>query len=496
MFRRGEPPEAIYSFKHALVRDAAYESLLKSRRQQLHGQIARTMVETFSDIVQSQPEIVAHHFTEAGLVEPAIEYWLKAGNLALSHSANAEAVKHLRQGIELTQSHSSGESVRKELDLYLALGPAMAATEGYATPETLRVFSHARDLLGDGGTWTEQMTVLWGAYLAHSMRAEHIAARKVAQQFLALGAHHEHPGLSALGNRFLGQTLYFMGAFVDARLHLERTLALCAANPETIVTYRRFGTDDEVRAWSVLANTLLLLGYPEQSAAAAAKAVSRARQMGLAFTTALALSQVAIQGTLGDDPKLAAAHAEEAIALSIEHELAGPEQRARFIQGALLAQSGDLKRGIDIMRSAIAAAESNAARNLHTLYLGHLGSAHASLGQPEVGLVLLDDAIQTAEITNERFFEAELYRIRGEILRMLGKERRCRGCTAGSVDDCAATAGPLVGAARCHQPRRALERRGQILRCLFPPETDLQLVRRGLRHRFLKGRQGAPGQAG
>ena len=253
------------------------------------------------------------------------------------------------------------------------------------------------------------------------MRAEHIAARKVAQQFLALGAHHEHPGLSALGNRFLGQTLYFMGAFVDARLHLERTLALCAANPETIVTYRRFGTDDEVRAWSVLANTLLLLGYPEQSAAAAAKAVSRARQTGLAFTTALALSQVAIQGTLGDDPKLAAAHAEEAIALSIEHELAGPEQRARFIQGALLAQSGDLKRGIDIMRSAIAAAESNAARNLHTLYLGHLGSAHASLGQPEVGLVLLDDAIQTAEITNERFFEAELYRIRGEILRMLGR---------------------------------------------------------------------------
>ena len=214
VFRRGEPPEAVYSFKHALVRDAAYESLLKSRRHQLHGQIARVLEERFPDIVASQPEIVAHHFTEAGLVDPAIDYWLKAGNLALSRSANAEAVKHLRQGIELTQSQApSTERVRKELDFYLALGPAMAATEGYATPETLRVFSHARDLLGDGGTLTEQMTVLWGVYLAHSMRAENIAAREVAQRCLALAAEHEHPGMSALANRFMGQTLWTDGCF-------------------------------------------------------------------------------------------------------------------------------------------------------------------------------------------------------------------------------------------------------------------------------------------
>src|SRR6516164_1067284 len=147
VFRRGEPPEAVYSFKHALVRDAAYESLLKSRRQQLHGQIARTLEQRFPDVVASQPEVVARHFTEAGLVDSAINYWLRAGNLALSRSANAEAVKHLRQGIELTRSLApSPERVCKELDFYMALGPAMAATEGDAAPETLRVFSHAREL--------------------------------------------------------------------------------------------------------------------------------------------------------------------------------------------------------------------------------------------------------------------------------------------------------------------------------------------------------------
>jgi class 3 adenylate cyclase/tetratricopeptide (TPR) repeat protein len=431
IFRRGEPPQAIYSFKHTLVQDTAYASLLKSRRLQLHGQIARALEERFADMVASQPEIVAHHFTQAGLVDQAIDYWLRAGNLALNRSANVEAVKHLRQGIELMQSQPlSAKRVRKELDFYLALGPAMAVTEGYVTPETLRVFSRARELLGNGGTLMEQMTVLWGAYLAHGMRAEHVAALEVARRCLALGAQHEHPGISAMGNRFMGQALNFMGDFVDARLHLERTLALCAANQETIAVYRRFGVDDQVTALSFLASTLLLLGHPEQAAAAAAEALSRARAIGLAFTTAMTLSHVAFLGTLGGDPQRAAAHADEALAHSVEHGLAGPEwaaiaahqaHRARFIRGALLAQSGAPKHGLEIMLNAIAAAESSGVRTRRTLYLGHVASAHASLGQPEVGLDLLDEAIQTAEMTHERFFEAELYRLRGKMLFTLGK---------------------------------------------------------------------------
>jgi len=422
VFPRGEPPDTIYSFKHALMRDAAYESLLKSRRQLLHGQIARALEKSFAEIVESQPEIVAHHFTEAGLSEPAIDYWLKAGNLALSHSANAEAVKHLRNGIALMRSQdASAASVRKELDFYLALGPAVAATEGDATPETLRVFSHARALLGGGGTLTEQMTVIWGTYLAHSMRAEHAAALAVARQCLALAAQYDHPGVSALANRFMGQTLNFMGAFVDARYHLERALAICAANQEAIAAYRKFGTDDQVMALSFLASTLLPLGYPEQSAAAAERAVARARALGHAFTITLAVSHVAFIGTLGCDPQGALARADEAIAHSVEHGLVEPEHRARFFQGALLAESNDPQRGIELMRSAIAAAESNGARNRRTLYLGHVASAQANLGNPKAGLALLDEAIQVAEMTNERFFEAELYRLRGEFLFVVGR---------------------------------------------------------------------------
>jgi tetratricopeptide (TPR) repeat protein len=423
VFRSGEPPEAIYNFKHALVQDASYESLLKSRRQQLHGLIAQALEKRFPEVAASEPEIVARHFTEARLVDPAIDYWLKAGNLALGRSANAEAVKHLRQGIELTEClPPSPRRDRKELDFYLALGPAMAATEGFAMPETRRVFSRARYLLGDGGTATERMTVLWGAYLHHNMKAEHVDALEVAQQFLALAADHEHPGMSALGNRFMGQTLYLMGAFVDARSHLERTLALCAANQETIIAYRRYGTDDQVGASSFLASTLLLLGYSEQSDTLTGQAVSRARSMGLAFTTALSLNHAALLGILGGDARRAAVYADEAVAHCIKHGLADPSHWARFTQGALLAQNGDPQRGMEIMRDAIAAAKSNTDLSRRTLYLGHLASAYANLGELEVGLDLLNDAAELAELTNERFFEAELYRLQGRILLTLDKK--------------------------------------------------------------------------
>ena len=416
-------PEAIYSFKHVLLQDAAYESLLKSARQGLHSRIAHTLTEKFPDTAGNEPEVVAHHFTHAGLLDHAIDYWLKAGNLALSRSANAEAVNHLRNGIELTLTQApSPERIRKELDFYLALGPATTATEGDAAPETLRVFSHARELLGDGGSLKEQMTVLWGTYLAHNIRAEHVPAGEIARQCLALATQHDHPGALALGNRFMGQTLSFMGAFVDARRHLEQTIALCAANPHTITDYRRFGTDDQVMALVFLASALLLLGYPEQCSAATGQALSRARAMGLPYTTANALSHVALLGTVGCDRDVAVAHADELLALSVEHGFTWPEHRARFFKGALLAQSGEPQQGIELMRKAIAADEAHSARNRRTLYLGHLAAAQASVGQPEIGFDLLNEAIQAAETTNERFFEAELHRLRGETLLTLGKK--------------------------------------------------------------------------
>jgi tetratricopeptide (TPR) repeat protein len=321
----------------------------------------------------------------------------------------------------LTQSRApSLERARKELEFYLALGPALAATEGYATSQTLSVFSHARNLLGDGADPTERMTVLWGVYLAHAMRGEHVDALELARQCLALATDHDHPGMLALANRFMGQTLWMMGAFVDARLHLERALELCVANQNTVKSYRRFGADDEVTALSTLSRTLWILGYPEQAADAARLSLARARSLGLAFTIAFALDGEALLGALGSDLQRATAHANEALAHSIAHSLPDFEQRARFIQGTLLARGGDPQRGLELIRSALAAIERTD-KSRSTLYFSHSAAAHAKLGQHQAALNMLTDALQTAEATNERFFEAELYRLRSEILFSLGK---------------------------------------------------------------------------
>ena len=171
VFRRGEPPEAIYSFKHALVRDAAYESLLKSRRQQLHGQIARTMEEKFPDIVVSQPEIVAHHFTEAGLVEPAIDYWLKAGNLALSRSANA-AVGHLKQGLKQIPNIDDPMLRNKwELLLQTSLGNSLRAIEGWSTDSVKHAYTRALQLCKESGLDEHTFPAVFGLWTWNFVRA-------------------------------------------------------------------------------------------------------------------------------------------------------------------------------------------------------------------------------------------------------------------------------------------------------------------------------------
>jgi len=227
---------------------------------------------------------------------------------------------------------------------------------------------------------------------------------------------------AALASRFMRQPLYFTGALVDARAHLEQTLAIRSAIQATNASYRRFGSYEQVTPLAFSAVILFLLGYPDQSAVVAEQAVSRARAMGLAFTTAVALSYMTVLGTIGGDPRQALARADEAIALSVDNEFASTDHRARFFRGALSAQGGDHQLGIELMRNAMAAAEDNSERNRRTLYLCQIASAHASLGQHDVGLGLLDEAVQIAETTSERFFQAEIYRLRGNILLSLGKK--------------------------------------------------------------------------
>ena len=421
IFQRGVAPESTYVFKHALVRDAVYASLLRGRRKKLHDQIARALEDHFPDVGATEPETLAHHFTEAGLTEPAIDSWRRAGERALIRFANAEAVKHLTKGIDLLHTLPlSLERNQKELALRMPLGPATMALNSAAAPESLQVFSRARELLNEAATLTEQMNVLMGLWISHDVRGQHREANEVAHECLSLATRHQDLGAAARANRFIGFTHLMMGAPGDARRHFELTLDLCAKGQKINL---HFLDDDRVHALSALSRALWHLGYPEQAAAAASQALVCAQTVTHAITTAYAFLAQAILGSIGGDPERAMVFADRGLALCDEFGIADWRPWARFAKGDLLARRGEPQLGISFMRSALTELERTGAKLGRAMRLGCLAAAHMSLGQFDVGLGLLDEAIRTAEQTQEREYEAELHRLRADVLLASGKRR-------------------------------------------------------------------------
>jgi len=419
IFRSGSSPRAAYIFKHALVQDAAYATLLRSQRRELHARIGEVLEKRFPEMAATQPEVLAHHYTQAGLVDPAIEYWRKAGERALRRSAMVEAARHLTRGKELIPLlPAQAERDRKELGLSLALAQATWATRGHGA-ETLQMFAHARDLLDESATAEEQISVLHGLWRVQHHRGDLVAARELAQQSLTLASRHDHAEISGQANRALGTTLFWTGMFVEARSHLERALELYALGQEQTPIDSLFRAGN---ALSTLAVTLWPLGYPDQAVSALAQAVADARGSGHAVALGITLWVASLfEAGFGACLPSEAIHVDEAIGHCAEH-LKTYEPWVRFNQGILLVRRGDIPRGMEIMQDAMAAANEFDAGRGHPLRLGYLAVAHAGLGRAEIGVGLLDEAILTADKTQERVFEAELHRLRGELLLQLSNK--------------------------------------------------------------------------
>ena len=223
IFRRGTPPDAEYTFKHALVQDAAYGTLLRSRRQQIHARIAATLEDQFPDIVVAQPALLARHCAEAGLAEKAVVYWLKAGQQALARSATTEAAAQLRKGLDALDGLPDGPGRRQqELDLQLALGSALMATKGYSAPEVGETFARARALAEQIDRPEYLGRVFFGQWVFHRNRGEHKLALALAEQMEKIGEARNDVAAQLVGRWASGYTRLFLGDFVAARALLER----------------------------------------------------------------------------------------------------------------------------------------------------------------------------------------------------------------------------------------------------------------------------------
>ena len=417
LFRQGVPPQSTYLFKHALVQDAAYGTLLREPRRALHARIAETLESRFAEIAENQPEVLARHFTEAGMSETAIQYWSKAGERALQRSANAEAAAHLTSAIELISvSPKGGDESRLELRLQMALGSAARAIHGHAAPETLRVYTRARELLDETVPAKEQMAVLYGLFSVTFVRGDYAAARPVAEQALAVAALEPDPEATAFANRMMGIVDWATGDFLAAAPRLRRVAELYAAESGN-VTDLRYSQDHSVWSLSLLALALWPLGFVDQAIEAASKALARAQQINHAMTTAFALI---FGSTLCEfiraDPLRGGHLFDEALDYCVNNDLRTYFPWSRFYGGLSLINRGQLDQGLEMMRGAMAAAKKINTKLLWTPHLGSLALAHARAGQAEAALDLLSEALAAVEDMDERVFEAELHRIIGDAL--------------------------------------------------------------------------------
>jgi predicted ATPase/class 3 adenylate cyclase len=422
IFRRGESPHAVYTFKHTLVRDAAYASLLKSRRAHLHAAIANALEQQFPDIVQTQPEILAHHLTEAGLIEKAIGYWLQAGKNAAHRSANLEAIAHLRRGIELTCRLPADQGRdRSELDFQLVLGPCLIATHGPAANTAVATFARARELCERLGGPPEYLQVRFWLATVSVVRGELPQALEAVEGMPSGAEARGNRG--ALINVIRGRAmiLMFMGRIVEAREELEHAVEMFGASEEADrLAARAAGQDAGVAMLAFAAWVLWILGQVDEAVARMSAALERADAVQHAHTHAYAWYYASVLHALRGEPAIAQGYAERCLAISEQHgfrQWLGLARAIRDICAAALDASGSR---LDEVKTALDEYQRAGYQLGLTAQLVLLCPVLLLRNEPEAALELIDYGLWIVSHNSERFFEAELYRLKARALLMRG----------------------------------------------------------------------------
>ena len=288
LYQRGVPPQATYLFKHALIQEAAYQSLLKSTRQQFHQRIAQVLETRFPASVETQPELVAQHYTAAGCAEQAVLYWQRAGQQASDRSAHLEAISHFTTGIELLKTlPETPERTQQALTLHIALGAALLMTKGHAAPEVEHAYTQARALCQQVGETPELVPVLFGLWRFYLARSQLHTARELGETLLRLAQRAHDPALAVIAHYALGVTWFCLGALPAARQHLEEGIARYTPDQRRAPVFR-MGQDLGVACRLYAAWTLWLLGYPEQALARLHDALALAHELSHPFSLAYA----------------------------------------------------------------------------------------------------------------------------------------------------------------------------------------------------------------
>ena len=418
VFQRGAPPNAIYTFKHALVQDAAHSSLLRSTRQQLHARIARVLEEQFPSFAEVHPQVLAQHFAEAGSLKEAVTYWCRAGRQSAAKSAVIEAIGQLRKGLQLVARIADNRDRNLlELELQVTLGGALRWAKGDAHPEVVGAFGRARDLLLEtGGSGTiPHFSVQYGLWSADYIGGKPLGALHHANEFLSLAQSKAAAELASMGSRLVGTALITMGDYSRALSHLRQAASLYVPDKHQGADFR-FGVDLLVTVLVAWAWALWHAGSPDRADGAALQALQRARQCGHPLTLVYALTHIGLIAVSGRRTTTVEELMREVITVSKEQEFRLFLAWALMLQGWTMAQRGQGKGAVDCIRNGLDMSRATGSRAQEPIFLGLLAEALALAKATEEGLAVLAEALAIAQSSGAKGNDAELHRLRGDLL--------------------------------------------------------------------------------
>src|SRR5262245_59304321 len=423
LFRRGVPPHVTYLFKHALVQDAAYGTLLREPRRTLHARIAETIESEFAESAESRPELLARHWTEAGLIEKAAGLWGKAGQRSLARSALVEAAEQLTRALDQIATLPSTPVVRgQQIKLQVALVNALMHVKGYAAPEPKAAVEQARQFIERAAALGEPpedplllFSVLYGVWAASYVAFNGDVTRELASQFVALAEKQGGIVPLMIGHRLMGNSLMLTGDIPKGRAHYNQAFTLYdPAKHRTLAT--RFGQDVGVSIFVFRALAQWMLGYPETALADADHALEDAREGGHAGTLMYAQFHTSLTNILCAKYTAADAQSNEVVRLADEKGAAIWKALGTMEKGCALALSGKASEAIQMITSGSTTYRSTGSRVYLPFFLSHLSRAHAELGQFDDAWRCIGEVMTAIETTNERWVEAEVHRTCGEIV--------------------------------------------------------------------------------
>jgi predicted ATPase len=418
---QGLPPESDSRFKHALIQDAAYENLLKSRRQVLHRRVAEILRDSFGSAAAAEPEALAYHFTQAGLSDAAIEWWGKAGDQALRRSAFQEAISHLGKAIEMADKAGDGAtasataSVGQRMKLQTSYGRALAWSKGYAAEETKAAFARAQELVADINNADERFATYYGLWIGSLVRGELGLAREIAETFLREARNGARATELAVGCHYLGMTCLWQGEFIEAQANLEEALRRYDPERDREAKFR-FGIDTGAGAMHYLALTKMLLGDLGPARELIEVSLTRAVQTGHVPTRAAAYHFKALFEALRGDAGATLRASQTLLELSQQYGLTLFLALGALSAGWSRAWLGQRETGVTELQQALAEYAKQENKLFAPFYGGLLAEIEAAEQFGEGALTRIDEALALATEMGARWTDAFLHRIRGEIL--------------------------------------------------------------------------------